>query len=530
MAKRKTSANGTAKDLPDNMKLNVIREVLFNDMTSRRKIIQDAMDPRRNIDDECGYPDTQSITSRDYRELYDRLGIATRIVELMPTESWLIPPTVFETDDLEQTTEFETAWEDLGKSLRGDSWFEDEEGNPIWEYLLRADILSGIGSYGVLLLGIDDGLELREPANLTNKPKDENKPNDKEGITGNAGGRKLIFLRAFDEVLAQITQYETDVTNPRFGQPTMYNLSFADPTGLAEQAVTGVNLTTQSVHWTRVIHLADNLNSSEVLGVPRMRPNYNRLMDLRKLYGGSGEMYWKGAFPGLSIETNPEFGSDIEVDTTGVKSQIEDYMNGLQRYLTMIGLTAKSLAPQVVDPTPQIDTQLEAICIQMECPKRVFAGSERGELASSQDSKAWNNRVKGRQSSYVTPRVVVPFVDRLIQLGVLPAPSRYNCVWPDLDALSEEEQATVALNRTEALSKYVQGGVESVIPPMEYLTSVLGVPDDEAKAMLEAAMSHMEDVKAEEMEEHDLERGEVVEDGEADFERQKELQRLSKKE
>lgn len=530
MAKRKTSGNGAVKakatkardELTDNIKLNVLREVLFNDLSSRRKLIQDAQDPRRDIDDECGYPRTENITSADYRELYDRLGIATRIVELMPCESWVIPPTVFETDDVEVNTEFETAWDELGNSLRGDNWFEDEEGNPIWEYLLRADILSGIGRYGVLLLGIDDGKELKEPANLIGK--------DKEGITDNAKGSKLIFLRTFDEVLAQITQYETDVANPRFGQPTMYNLSFADPTGVADQAATGVNLATHNVHWTRVIHLADNLNSSEVLGVSRLQPNYNRLMDLRKLYGGSGEMYWRGAFPGLSIETDPSLGEDVAVDTASIKNQIEQYASGLQRYLTLVGVTAKSLAPQVVDPTPQIMAQLQAIAIQTKSPMRILLGSERGELASSQDSKAWNGRVKGRQSNYVTPRIIVPFANRLIQLGVLPAPKSYNVVWSDLDALTEEEQATVALNRTEALSKYVQGAVESVIPPMEYLTSVLGVPDKEAKAMLEAAMSHMEDVKAEEMEEHDLERGEVVEDGEADFQRQKELQQIAKKE
>ena len=41
--------------------------------------------------------------------------------------------------------------------------------------------------------------------------------------------------------------------------------------------------------------------------------------------------------------------------------------------------------------TPFIEVHLQAICIKIPCPKRVFMGSERGELASAQDDSQWND-------------------------------------------------------------------------------------------------------------------------------------------
>lgn len=448
-------------------------ELISNTLTSRSTLLSKLMDPRRDIDDECGYPKT--IEATVYRELYDREPIATRVVQVLPKESWQAPPVLFETEDPEQQTPFELAWEELSTSLRGNSWYMGETVSPIWEHLKRADELSGIGSYGVLLLGLDDGAELKEPATRRE-------------------GARLLYVRAFDESLAKITRYETDPTNPRYGQPVEYLITFNDPDNESTGSA-GVPLADRHVHWTRIVHLADNLGSSEVFGVPRMRPVYNRLYDLKKLYSGSAEMYWRGAFPGLAIETHPQLGGDVEMDTVSIRGQLEQYMNGLQRYLSLMGMSAKSLAPQVVDPTPQINVQIEAICIYLGVPKRIFLGSERGELSSAQDDSTWNDRLRYRQEMYITPRIIVPFVDRLIELGVLPEPQQYNARWPELDSLSAKDQAAVAVQRTDALSKYVGGNVEAVMTPLDFLTRILGMDGEEAEAIIDATMEVEDDDK-----------------------------------
>ena len=219
-------------------------------------------------------------------------------------------------------------------------------------------------------------------------------------------------------------------------------------------------------------------------------------------------MYWRGAFPGLSIETHPQLGGDVTIDSDAIKGAMENYQNGLQRYFALMGMTAKSLAPQVVDPTPQIRAQLEAICIRLGIPLRVFLGSERGELASSQDKDTWNTRLTDRQINYVSPRIIIPFVDRMIHLGVLPQPSEemgYSIRWPSLDSLTPLEEATVAFQITDALAKYTAGGVDTMIEPHNYMTRVLGFTDDEAEEILQATEEHV--MELEEDEQRKIEEG-----------------------
>ena len=295
-------------------------QLVFNAVaTMRTQFMNKLLDARRDIDDECGYP--KIITANQYRLLYDREGIAERVVNVYPFESWALNPEINETDEA-TTTAFEQAWQDLCDRLR------------CFSYLQRVDELSGIGHYGLLLLGLDDGAPLDEPVEGM----------DDKGDKAGQASHRLLYLRAFDESLVDVAAYETDPLNPRFGEPTFYNVTFYDPNTQESGAVATQDQTTKRVHWSRVVHVADNRKSSEVFGVPRMRPVYNRLYDLRKLLGGSAEMFWKGAFPGYSFEVNPDMG-DVEIDSTALRDEFDSYSNGLQRYLALSGVQAKSLAP-----------------------------------------------------------------------------------------------------------------------------------------------------------------------------------------
>ncbi|MDB4786190.1 DUF1073 domain-containing protein [bacterium] len=490
MAKRLREANGRFKKSPTENGRSITtgnfpaqnRFQVGNEILTRSQLINKLLDPRRDIYAECGYPAIGQLGRQFYNDLYEREAIATRVVEVLPKESWQTTPEIFETEDVEQDTEFELAWKDLVKTLTGGSHYNNvEEGNPIWEYLERVDILSGIGHYGAVLLGINDGKDLRE-----------------EAVVGE--NTELLFVRSFSELLVEIANYDTEPTSPRFGHPTEYSVTLNDPNNAPGTGL-GFDTTTRQVHWTRIIHIADNLNNSELFGVPRLRPVYNRIYDLMKLYSGSGEMYWRGAFPGLSIETHPQLGTDVTIDQTALAAKMLDYHNGLQRYLAVSGASTKSLAPQVVDPTPQVNTQLDAICIQLGIPKRIFVGSERGELASSQDDSSWNDRLRHRQNSYLTPRVIVPFIDRLIMLGVLPAPAEengYNVRWPDLDSLTDTEKAMILTQRTESIVKYVSGGGEQLITPIDYLTKEMDYSNDEADEILGNTMEHIEEIEEKE--------------------------------
>lgn len=425
------------------------------------------LDTRRDYDLECGYKKTAEITISDYMNLYMRNPVAARVVELFPLESWQVSPEVYEDENPDELTEFEDAWLRLSESIYGESWFNSIDVNhPIWEILLRADIQSGIGSFGLVVIGIDDGLSLEVPAKPSDKP------------------RKLLYLSVYNESHVQNITFETNPSNPRFNKPLVYEINPAGYNGYSRYS-------TFKVHYTRVIHIAEFVESNDVLGVPRMRPVYDRLIDLTKLYGASAEGYWRGAFPGLALETHPSLGSDVSIDYNKLKREIWDYFNGLQRSLALIGMSAKSLSPQVVDPSSQIDKQIEAICIKLGVPKRIFIGSERGELASSQDETAWKDRLRDRRLKYITPKIIVPLIDRLIWLGALPKPTKYRVEWPDPDVLRPSDKAELALKTTEILAKYISGKVDSLILPLDFLTKVLEFDEDEAKGILERAQEQL---------------------------------------
>jgi len=513
--------------------LRRFEQVVANVYSMRQDLLRHATggDPRRSLEDECGYPLPGQEDARLYQTLYDYEPVANRVVRLWPDECWKVQPTVYETEDADQVTVFEEAWNNLGKDLSPQkSWYGGEYASPVWGYLHRLDILSGIGHWGVLLFGLDDGMDLDQPAYgleeqgsvpihdpafaQTLKDADaKGKPIYRSSFPGlsefkpyrlsvnraKTRNRKLTYLRVFPESLAQVLAWEGNVSSPRFGQPLYYQLSFTDYNNLggpnSGATALGLSVSTRVVHWTRVLHTSSFLESSESVGVPEQRPVLRRLLDIAKLYGGSAEMYWKGAFFGLSLETHPNLGGDVfkASDKTGMREMMELYQNGLQRYLALSGISAKTLSPTVVDPTPQITTQIQGICIQKNVPMRIFMGSERGELASGQDSKAWDRRVYGRCTTHCTPRILIPFVDRLILYGVLPEPKEaWHGDWPEPEALTAQEKADLTVKRTQALTSYVQSGGDAVITPRTWLTREWDYTDEEADAALEEAAEHIE--------------------------------------
>lgn len=516
---------------------------LINNITSlRRGILDLANDNRRNLNHDCGWPETGALTPESFRDLYDRDPIANRIVNLMPKECWQAPPEIYELEKGEATTPFEKSWKELNETVAGSSWHGGETGTAVLERLKRLDVLSGIGSFGVMLIGLDDGKRLDEPAegvvdkvvggiafnkhnrivdswmseseektHVENKAKPLNddekivvnnwreqrtmlsyavarvvdnqrntsvineKPDDGSGnprspknmfsnVPSQTGSqqwfgtrfgdpeqlatepgktkRKVTFLRVFDESAVQVTRWEASVLSPRFGQPVMYRITFNDPRDQSGGSVS-MPSSTAFVHWSRVLHVCDNKLSSESVGNSRLKPLINNVLDIRKIRGSSAEGYYQSCFPTLAFETHPQLGGDVDVNVTDLRAQIENLVNSLQRSVIGIGGAWKTLPPAVVDPTPHIQAGIEAISIQIGCPIRIFKGSERGELASSQDDSQWNDRIRERQNGYVTPAIIVPFIDRLILMGVLESPKEAGTGGGDVeiadDATGEEK-------------------------------------------------------------------------------------------
>jgi hypothetical protein len=448
------------------------REVLFsfvtNELTTRAALFQSMTNPLRDLDKELGYPLT--VSDREYYRWYEREGLATRIVNLWPSEVWKVSPKIFEKESNAVTTEFEKDWEAFARQ-----WHP-------WSYLKRADEQSRIGRFGVLLIGFDD-----------DKPLDQIVAGVTETGERMRRGRRnrVLYLKVFAEQNVTVASLQTNPRHPRYSQVQTYKIKFADTDNPGRTK-------TETVHWSRVIHLAANRRESDIYGAPQMQNSYNRLLDVKKTLGGSAEMFWRGAFAGLSIESPaPTTGTNAskftEAERKKLRAEIEAYANGLQRYMALVGMSAKSLAPQVADPTNHVDAQLKMIAVAMNVPVRMLMGAEAGEKASTQDRKNWNDRVTGEANGYTSPFVVIPFVHRLIIAGVLTAPAKdrlgyydFKAEWPDLNAPTPNEIAEIAQRLAASMKDYMLSGTWKFIDPKDWFIEVWRMDPKLAKLLPEA--------------------------------------------
>lgn len=461
---------------------------------------------RKDLNKECDYPETSEIRLLDYKYMYDRNPIGNRVVGVMPDECWQVIPNLYEDEDVNTETPFEKAFRGLGKTLQGEeSWFDHhDQGSPLWEYLSRVDRISGIGHFGILLLGIDDGKQLDQPVDGFSDPSSNGKAGSPIFVNNLKGKpHNLIYMSVFDETCLQNVTYETTQTSPRYRKPKYYEIDLGEMLTYSGYVATGREGKTVKVHWSRVVHIVDHKDSSEIIGIPRQRPVWDNLLDLKKIYGGDAEGFWQNCVPRTYLETHPQMGGDVTVDIDSMKTQMWDMETGLRKWAALSGMSAKTVAPQVVDPTSHVRAQIECICIKLGIPLRIFMGSERGQLASSQDDNTWNDRLRGRRSNYLTPRVIVPTIDRLIQMRVLPVPKSYRVEWPDPETLKPLEKAELAVRKTSAIVQYIGGQGDSLIDPMDFLTRFLEIPEQDAQGMLERAMESQQERVGHEAELHD---------------------------
>ena len=403
----------------------------------------------RDIYTALGY--VKAPVFEDYYARYKRQDIAKRIVTAYPKACWRKKPIITETEDKE--TEFEKKWAELVTQRK------------VLTYLSRIDVISGIGQYGVLLLGFDDGKLAEEPVESASE---------------------LLYLKPFMQSNADIVDWEVDIHDERYGLPKVYQLQAST----ANQ----VGIQSQRVHYSRVLHIAEEPGEDDVYGTPRLESVLNRLQDLELVAGGSSEMFWRGAFPGYGFKADEKAQLTAQ-SFAALQDEIEEYLHGLKRYIRTQGFDIENMSVQVADPKSHVNILLDLIAGATGIPKRILVGSERGELASSQDEKAWNDRIDERRKDHVENNIVRPFVDKLIQVGVLPEPAdNYSVDWPAIHVMSDKEQAEVSGIKTEALTKYAMSpGADMIVPPEIFLQRFLGFTKDEVEQMMDLSLQNAGD-------------------------------------
>ena len=271
---------------------------------------------------------------------------------------------------------------------------------------------------------------------------------------------------------SKINTFETNPQSPRYGRPLTYNITITTSTGMGQSI---------EVHYTRIIHIVDDPLESDMEGAPRLEKIFNRLMDLEKIVGGSAEMFWRNARPGYQGEVNEKYNMSTDVKKD-MQNQLDEYEHNLRRFLILEGVKVSALQQNVADPKSNVDVQIQMISAATSIPKRILTGSERGELSSGQDSDEVNDYIQTRRDNHAEPHIVRPFVDRCIQLGILPKPKtgKYTVMWSDLFSKSEAQKVKIGLDRSTAIKNYVGTPMaEAVLPPSAFMEFCLGLDTDQ---------------------------------------------------
>jgi hypothetical protein len=410
----------------------------------------------RDLYEALGYITTP--TYEDFWARYERGDIAKRIIEAPIKATWRKKPVLTENHDEE--TPLEKAWINMVRDLN------------VYHYLIRADKLARIGEYSVLFLGLSDGQD----------PEME------------AGSKSdLLFLRPYSQPNADIVEWVEDTGDPRYGMPLIYSLT----------TKTGANKASGAfrVHHSRVIHLAEDCLENDTYGTPQLLNVLNRLQDLELVAGSSAEMFWRGAFPGYGLVAHPDATFSQE-SKDALADEIEDYVHGLKRYMRLQNMDVEELAQQVASPDGHVEILLQLISGATGIPKRILVGSERGELASSQDESNWNTRIDERREDYAESVALRPLIKRLIEVGALPPVKSeedgFDIDWPDLFSPSQQDQATIAKTKTDTLTKYADSNnAELVLPRRLFLKKIMNL-DDEEIDQIEVEIEALEQEREEE--------------------------------
>lgn len=408
---------------------------------------------KRDLYKALGYADT--ISPEQYRGRFERGGIARTLVMEGPRATWAGNVFLVDDEDPDTQTPFEEAFGELAGRLR------------LWDRFRRADVLASIGEYACLLIGVADEAGLEQP--LPEKFRAE----------------QVLYLRPLGQDKATIERYVEDSSDQRYGQPEFYTLNLGEGSGRQRRRGSGG----ARVHWSRIVHLCESPLDNDVFGEPALRAVWNYLDDLDKCVGGGSEATWRQVNALLHLDLDPAAKIDPDVQAA-MEAQLDEVIHGFRNVLQTRGIEASRIAGEVPKFGENVDKLLDLIAGTRRIPKRKLVGSERGELASSQDDDNWSETIQARRKQDAETWVR-SFVDRLIVHGALPEPSTgsYAVAWPERSDTDIAKQAAVASKMAAANASHISAALPPVLTTDEIRDRVYGLEPIEVEDLRSAKMA-----------------------------------------
>ena len=382
----------------------------------------------RDVYDVCGWK--KNLVFDDYWQMYDRNGIAGRIVDALSDESWRKPPALLDgkvrSDDKDpnKLTPFLKAWNEFTEKY------------DLWPLVNELDTSLGYSRYAVMLIGA---------AGKFDQPLDK--------------ATAINYLQVYDEGQAPISTFDRAAASLRYGMPTSYSVTFEDG---------GRSI---PVHYTRVLHCKEGQGRSRVYGAPRLKRPYNYLSDLEKVVGSSSEAFWLLIRKGLvlSAQQGQNFPTKDTPAYEDMQAEIQEWEHQLRRVMRLQGVDVSDLGAQVVDGRQQHDLLITDIAGTVGMPQRVLVGSERGELASTQDDSNWASVVEARQMQ-TCKKWVVDIYKRFVELGTLPQPtSKVTVEFPELFKMTKPEKVAVMKSEADTINAVTGNAPETYLDVGDWL-------------------------------------------------------------
>lgn len=375
---------------------------------------------------------------RNYRGRFKRGGIAYRLVTAFPEACWRGGGALYDDEDPQNETKFEKAFNDLNVRMN------------VWQIFERADVLAQLGRYSIILLGLPG--EMDSPVRTGLSEKD------------------LHFLTPYSEDDAFITRYNQEYQSPRWALPEKYSLrrTYVQWPGQMNPPIAPA----KPVDYTRVVHVADGLLDDHIFGRPRLEAVWNLLDDLDKVTGGGAEAFWRRADGGTVWNVDPQMDMQPD-DKKAIKEDLQKFNDEMERSVIVRGMKVDRLGSEVADIRGPAGAIIDQISATIGIPQRILMGSEMGKLASSKDKSNWDDRVQDRRKAFCEMIVVRPFVDKLINLGILPEPKdgSYDVDWPEMDEMDQGQRVAAA----QSISLVNKNSGKTVVTPSELRTIYLGL-------------------------------------------------------
>jgi len=375
----------------------------------------------------------------DFYARYRQHDIAKAIIDKLCNYTWRGDVSIYNIteQDNEQNSLYKV-WNELNKTLR------------LQKKLLQLDKLSMIGEYACLLLGFND----------VKSNEDFKRPVNKNS--------KLLYVTPLSQANCTFNIFENDISNERYGQPLLYDVKIKN---------NQTEITLQ-VHYTRIIHVVYDALDDELRGIPFLLPIYHRLEDLDKIIGASAEMFWRGARPGYHVNIGNEAYADDDVIANKLEQSLTKFEHNLRRFIaTQYVDKIESLQQQIADPSNFADVQFQIISALTGIPKRILFGSERGELASSQDKESFNEVIWARRKAFAEPEILNKLMQRLIEVGTIKQ-TDYTIEWQSVYDEDINKRTERALKLAQAINTFTANPYnEEFMPKETFMRIVLGFTD-----------------------------------------------------